>query len=150
MKIDKLLFEHYAELRLRGEFDTFYAPKLQEEIDQLIASGYTHAILNLRLVKFINSTALGAIIKANKRLRAEGGDLVIGQPSSFCRDVLTQIGVDRVVPMFDDVESAKAELLKGMLKEDTPEVIGESNVLFEFDDDARIKTMGGRRTGLAV
>lgn len=150
MKIDKLLYEHFAELRMRGEFDTFYAPKLQEEIDQLIASGTTYAILNLRLVKFINSTALGAIIKANKRLRAEGGDLVIAQPSSFCKDVLTQIGVDRVVPMYDEVETAKKHLLGEMLKDDTPEVIGESNVLFEFDDDERIQTMAGRRTGLGT
>ncbi len=150
MKIDKLLYEHFAEFRLRGEFDTFYAPKLQEEVDQLIASGYTYAILNLRLVKFINSTALGAIIKANKRLRAEGGDLVIAQPSAFCRDVLTQIGVDKVVPMFDEVEDAKNHLLGLMQREDTPTVIGDSNVLFEFDDAERIATMGGRRTGLGT
>lgn len=150
MKFDKLIFEHVAELRLRGEFDTFYAPKLQEEIDQLIAQGYQHVALNLRLVKFINSTALGAIIKANKRLRAEGGDLVIGQPSQFCRDVLTQIGVDKVVPMFDDIEEAKAHLKNTMAKDDTPEVIGESNVLFEFEDADRIAKMGGRRTGLGT
>jgi hypothetical protein len=39
MKIDKLIYEHFAELRLRGEFDTFYAPKLGEEVDKLIGEG---------------------------------------------------------------------------------------------------------------
>ncbi|MDP6424033.1 MAG: STAS domain-containing protein [Planctomycetota bacterium] len=150
MKIDKLLFEHYAELRLRGEFDTFYAPKLGEEIDQLISSGYTHTILNMRLVKFINSTALGSIIKANKRLRAEGGELVLAQPSGFCLDVLTKIGVDKVVPMFSDSDAARDHLLKGMTDDGAPQVIGESNVLFEFDDADRIGTMKGRRTGLGT
>lgn len=150
MKIDKLLYEHYAELRLRGEFDTFYAPKLQEEIDALIATGYTWAILNLRLIKFINSTALGAIIKANKRMRAEGGDLVIAQASAFAKEVLTQIGVDKVVPMYDDAEEAKDALMLKMGKDETPQVIGESNVLFEFEDGERVSIMGGRRTGLGT
>lgn len=150
MKIDKLLYEHFAELRLRGEFDTFYAPKLQEEIDGLIASGYTWVVLNLRLVKFINSTALGAIIKANKRMRAEGGELVIAQASSFAKEVLTQIGVDRVVPMFDEVEAAQEHLLSKMFAGETAQVIGESNVLFEFEDEERIAIMGGRRTGLGT
>ncbi|MCA8972409.1 MAG: STAS domain-containing protein [Planctomycetes bacterium] len=150
MKIDKLLYEHFAELRLRGEFDTFYAPKLQEEIDSLISSGTTWVILNLRLVKFINSTALGAIIKANKRMRAEGGELVIAQPSAFAKEVLTQIGIDRVVPMFDDVEAAQEHLMSRMFDDETPGVIGESNVLFEFADSERIDIMGGRRTGLGT
>jgi anti-anti-sigma factor len=150
MKIDKLLYEHFAELRLRGEFDTFYAPRLTDEVDQLIATGYRHVILNLRLVKFINSTALGSIIKANKRARAEGGDLVVAQPSGFVRDVMTQIGVDRVVPMFDDFEKAKEHLQKQMQRDDTPTVIGDSTVLFEVEEPERIAKLGGRRTGLGT
>ena len=150
MKIDKLLYEHHAELRLRGEFDTFYAPKLQEEIDGLVASGMLYGILNMRLVKFINSTALGSIIKANKRMRAEGGELVIASPSSFCKDVLTQIGVDKVVPMFDEVDGAVAHLYDKMGGQEAPDVIGESNVLFELEDDARIEVMKGRRTGVGT
>lgn len=150
MKIDKLLYEHFAELRLRGEFDTFYAPKLQEEIDALLAAEFRWVILNLRLVKFINSTALGAIIKANKRMRAEGGELVIAQPSAFAKEVLTQIGIDKVVPMFDEVDEAKASLVAKMGSDEAPEVIGESNVLFEFEDAERIGIMGGRRNGLGT
>ena len=41
--------------------------------ETLVERGVNHLILDLRLVKFINSTALGAVIKAHKRCRAEGG-----------------------------------------------------------------------------
>ncbi|MFQ5503815.1 MAG: STAS domain-containing protein [Planctomycetota bacterium] len=150
MKIDKLLYEHLAELRLRGEFDSFYAPKLQEEVDQLIQSGVLYTVLNLRLVKFINSTAIGAIIKANKRFRTEGGELAIGQPSSFCREVLTKLGIDKLVPMFEDVEAAKEHLMEKMETEGPPQVIGESNVLFTFPDAERGELLGHRSTGIGT
>ena len=52
-------------------------------IAALIERGTNHLLLDMRLVKFINSTALGAIIRVHKRCKAEGGELVISQPSSF-------------------------------------------------------------------
>ena len=57
MKIDKTQFDDYAILTLKGEFDTFYCPSLMAEVDELIDRGVNHLILNMRLVKFINSTA---------------------------------------------------------------------------------------------
>jgi anti-anti-sigma factor len=58
--------DDHAILHLRGEFDTYYVPLLQKEIDDLAKAGIVRVVLNLRLVKFINSTALGAIIKSSK------------------------------------------------------------------------------------
>lgn len=97
-------------LHLRGEFDTYYCAHLQEEIDGLIKAGVVRVVLNLRLVKFINSTALGAIIKASKLLSAQGGRLAISRPSSFCRDIIEKVGLDRVVSIFDTDEDAGANL----------------------------------------
>ena len=103
--------ESHAILHLRGEFDTYYVPRLQEEIDSLLKAGVRHAVLNLRLVKFVNSTALGAMIKASKLLDREGGKLVIARPSKFCRDILEKVGLDRVIPIFDTDEAAAAALM---------------------------------------
>jgi anti-anti-sigma factor len=105
--------EDHAVLHLRGEFDTYYVPVLQQEIDALIKAGVVHAILDLRFVKFINSTALGAIIKASKLLHAKGGRLVIAHPSVFCRDIIEKVGLDRVVNVFDTTEDAAASLADG-------------------------------------
>ncbi|MCB9915417.1 MAG: STAS domain-containing protein [Planctomycetes bacterium] len=102
--------ENYAILHLRGEFDTYYVPLLQEEIDSLLKAGVPNAVLNMRLVRFLNSTALGAILKASKQLSAEGGKLVISRPSKFSRDILEKVGLDRVVPVYDTDEEAAANL----------------------------------------
>jgi anti-sigma B factor antagonist len=105
--------EDFATIHLRGEFDTFYVKDLQEQVEALTQSGVKRLILNLRQVKFINSTALGAIIKASKTLTAIGGKMVIARPSTFCRDIITKVGVDRVVPLFDSDEEAREALFGG-------------------------------------
>jgi anti-anti-sigma factor len=102
--------ESYAILYLAGEFDTYYVPALQEEVDGLLKANVNNAVLNLRLVKFINSTALGAIIKASKQFGDSGGRMVIAHPSKFCRDILEKVGLDRVVSIYDTDEEAAANL----------------------------------------
>ena len=98
--------ENFSILHLRGEFDTFYCVHLQKEIDSLVAAGVMRIALNLRRVTFINSIALGAIIKASKTLAGEGGKLVIARPSTFCRDIMEKVGLNRVVPIFDTDDEA--------------------------------------------
>lgn len=134
--------ENHAILHLRGEFDTYYVPRLQEEVEGLIKAGVKHAVLNLRLVKFINSTALGAIIKAAKQLDAEGGKLVISRPSKFCRDIIEKVGLDRVVPMYDTDEDAAANLGGAPTEQASDEDAFEedsSSVLFSPVDASRIE-----------
>ncbi len=146
--------ETHAILHLKGEFDTFYCPALQKEIDSLISAGMVHLVLNLRLVKFINSTALGAVIKASKVLGSHDGKLVISRPSAFCRDIIEKVGLDRVVPVHDNDEAAVKALTEGrkrtaasrfsddLLEDDT-------SILFGLIDGTRVEHFlaPGRRLG---
>jgi anti-anti-sigma factor len=134
--------DDHAILHLRGEFDTYYVPHLQKEIDDLVKAGIPRVILNLRLVKFINSTALGAIIKASKGLAAKQGKLVISRPSAFCRDILEKVGLDRVVGVFDSDEAAAASFARPQApRAPTVEDPAEesSSVLFAAVDEGRIE-----------
>jgi len=125
--------ENYAILYLAGEFDTYYVPALQEEVDGLLKANVNSAVLNLRLVKFINSTALGAIIKASKQFGDAGGRMVIAHPSKFCRDILEKVGLDRVVPIYDTDEEAAANLDKSAPAADAAE-----DAIFEEDKSSVI------------
>ena len=62
--------DDHVVLHIRGE--RHHCHLLEEEIAAIQKNGIHQAVLNLRLVKFINSTALGAIIKASKALGKEG------------------------------------------------------------------------------
>ena len=137
--------ENYSVLHLRGEFDTFYCSHLQKEIDELVNAGVTNIVLNLRLVKFINSTALGAIIKASKGVAAAGGKLLISRPSAFCRDILEKVGLDRVVPVHDSDEAAGAAFAAGKDEGDGGEASDEdvlddeTTIMFSPKDAERIE-----------
>ncbi len=134
--------DNYAILHLRGEFDTYYVKDLQQEIDELVKGGVFRAVLSLRLVKFINSTALGSIIKASKTLTAKGGKLVISRPSSFCREIIEKVGLDRVVPIFDDeeqaIQAAVSAGTKSATKSPALKVEDETSVIFSPTDEKRI------------
>jgi anti-anti-sigma factor len=147
MKIDKSLHDDYAVLTLKGEFDTFYVPALQQEVENLVERGIAHVVLDMRLVKFINSTAIGAIIKAHKRCRAENGDLMIAQPSNFVRDVMRKVGIDQMITMHDSEQEAQKAIIKNLNQR---ELAGEApvdheKVMITFPDETRNKMLGGRR-----
>jgi len=135
--------DNFTILHLRGEFDTFYCALLQKEIDGLVASGVNRIALNLRLVKFINSTALGAIIKASKSLSAKGGKMVISRPSVFCKDIMEKVGLDRVVPMFDSDEAAGTALFADRKDASKSKALEEpeddTSVLFAPTDPKRVE-----------
>ncbi|GDY02102.1 hypothetical protein LBMAG49_14310 [Planctomycetota bacterium] len=146
MQIDKSFHDEFASLTLKGEFDTFYCPALQQEVEDLIERGMSHLILDMSKVTFINSTAIGAIIKVHKRCRAENGELVIARPSNFVRDVMRKVGIDKLVSMFETDQEAQKSIIKRLNQR---ELAGEApvdseKVLIHFPDDIRNKMLGGR------
>jgi anti-anti-sigma factor len=147
MKIDKSLQDDYAILSLRGEFDTFHVPSLQEEAESLLARGIHHIVLNMRFVKFINSTALGCIIKIQRLCKAESGELVIAHPSSFVRDIMGKLGIDQVVSVFDDEDAAIKHVISSLnaleFANDAP--VDQEKVLVAFDDETLIRQLGGHK-----
>ncbi|MFT5284601.1 MAG: anti-anti-sigma factor [Planctomycetota bacterium] len=134
--------DSYTILHLHGEFDTYYCPFFQKEIDDLVEAGSTHIVLNLRMVKFLNSTAMGAIIRAGSQLGKLNGKLAISRPSAFSREVLEKVGLERLVPIFDSDESAGEAVMarpKGDPLSDASIEDDESLVLFTLDDAERIE-----------
>ena len=147
MKIDKSQHDDYATLTLKGEFDTFYCRDLLDAVEEQIERGVNHLILDMHLVKFINSTALGAVIKTHKRCRAEDGDLVVAQPSPFVRDVMTKVGIDKLIDLHDDDASATKAIVKHLNKRElTGEApVDQEKVLVTFRDDTRNQMLGGKK-----
>jgi stage II sporulation protein AA (anti-sigma F factor antagonist) len=137
MKFEREIHGAVAVLSLRGEFDSFVVNNFLEEVEALTVSGIRHLILDMRTVKFIMSTAIGAIVKSRKQLKELGGELVIAQPSSFVRDVLESLGLTRVIRIFESNEAAVATLAKQPAEPDLP--TGNSALLHFADADLQKK-----------
>ena len=62
---------------VRGEIDLFTAPELKQKLTDAIEGGKTRIVVDLTQTTFLDSTALGVLIGAVKRLRTRDGALVI-------------------------------------------------------------------------
>ncbi len=94
---------------LKGEFDTFVTSAFTREITRVLGEGLPRIVLNMAQVTFVNSTALGAMIKVRKAARAAGGELVVAAPSATVREAMESLGLERLFPIYlDDVLALEA------------------------------------------
>ena len=62
---------------VRGDVDLYSAPELRRSLDELIGSGKTRVLVDLTETSFIDSTTLGVLVGAIKRLRVHDGRLAL-------------------------------------------------------------------------
>jgi len=64
-------------LTATGELDIATAPAFREALLTLIAAGHARVVVDLDSVTFMDSTGLGVLASANKRMRSEGRELLV-------------------------------------------------------------------------
>jgi ABC-type transporter Mla MlaB component len=64
-------------MQLGGEIDVYTAPRLREAIVAAINAGHTQLVVDVEKVDFLDSTGLGVLVGALKKVRADGGTLDI-------------------------------------------------------------------------
>lgn len=62
-------------IEVKGEIDVYTAPALREEISSLVDAEHTTIVVDLTQVSFMDSTGLGVLVGALKKVRTLGGDL---------------------------------------------------------------------------
>lgn len=122
-------------LTLKGEFDSFVTGAFTREIENCLQEGAHSIVLNMRLVKFVNSTALGSMIKARKLCLAAHGNLVVSQAAPAVREAMESLGLDRLFQLFDDDDAALAALEGGGAVDLEGE--GESTVMIYVPESSR-------------
>jgi anti-sigma B factor antagonist len=58
-----------------GEIDVYTAPRLREEITELVAAGTYNLVIDMSEVEFLDSTGLGVLVGGLKKVRAHDGSL---------------------------------------------------------------------------
>ena len=75
-------------LEVGGEVDVYTAPRLRERLVELVEGGARKVIVDLSRVEFLDSTGLGVLVGALKRLRAAGGTPGVGLwPRTVAQDL---------------------------------------------------------------
>jgi anti-sigma B factor antagonist len=86
-------------VKLRGECDISSAPHLREVLRPLVPPEVTQLTVDVNGLDFIDSTGLGVIVGALRRLREAGGDLTMTGAQGAVRRVLEVTRLDKAIPL---------------------------------------------------
>ncbi|NLC97838.1 MAG: STAS domain-containing protein, partial [Actinomycetales bacterium] len=86
----------------------YTAPKLREVIISAIDRGNTRLIVDIEKVAFLDSTGLGVLVGALKRVRADNGSLDIVCTSERLLRIFDITGLDRVFQLHRSVDHVMA------------------------------------------
>ena len=89
-----------------GEIDVYSAPTLRDQLNGLVAAGHHHLIVDMQGVEFLDSTGLGVLVGALKRVRAHEGSLLLVCTQERLLKIFRITGLAKVFPIYDSVETA--------------------------------------------
>jgi anti-sigma B factor antagonist len=89
-----------------GEVDLFTAPEFKQRVMAPIAAGVKRVIVDLTGTAFLDSSSLGVLIGAHRRLKARGGRLVVACANESIVKTFRITGLDGVFEVVDSVEAA--------------------------------------------
>ena len=95
---------------VRGEIDLFTAPELKQKLTDAIEGGKSRIVVDLTQTTFLDSTALGVLIGAVKRLRSRDGRLTIVNVDQNIAKTFEITGLDQIFSILGTREEAIAAL----------------------------------------
>ena len=90
-----------------GEIDLYSAPALKRDISEAIDSGEKRIIVDLSGATFVDSTTIGLLVGAQKRLKEQGGSLGVVCPEPGVRRLFDITGAERLFELYDSREEAE-------------------------------------------
>ena len=89
-----------------GEIDVYTAPRLREQLVDLVADGKYHLIVDMERVDFLDSTGLGVLVGGLKRVRAHDGSLRLVCTQERILKIFRITGLTKVFPIHSSREEA--------------------------------------------
>jgi anti-anti-sigma factor len=97
-------------INLTGTMDALGAQAVDLKFNA-ISGSQNKVIVNLEKVDYLSSMGIRTIIMGAKVVQRNNGKMVILQPSADVEKVLTESGVDTLIPIFQEMSAAEQLLL---------------------------------------
>ncbi|MCU1454470.1 MAG: anti-sigma factor antagonist [Acidimicrobiales bacterium] len=108
LRLDVTERDGWAVLAVGGEIDVATAPRLREQLITLVNDGHHRIVVDLGSVDFLDSTGLGVLVGALKRVRTHDGDLALVCDEPRILKVFEITGLTKVFAMYGSVDQAVA------------------------------------------
>jgi anti-sigma B factor antagonist len=92
-----------------GEIDLFTAPEFKQRMSAPIDAGRSRLVVDLSATTFIDSSSLGVLIGAHRRLKLRGGTLLVACDNEAITKTFKITGLDGVFAVAPTVEDALSD-----------------------------------------
>ena len=96
-------------IAVSGEVDLFTAPEFKQRVSAAIDGGAERVIVDLSATVFIDSSSLGVLIGAHRRLKLRGGALLVVCDSEAIAKTFKITGLDGVFTLAGSVDEALSD-----------------------------------------
>ena len=103
---DRKVDEDTHLVSVSGEIDLFTAPEFKQHISAPIDAGRGTVVVDLTGTTFIDSSSLGVLIGAHRRLKLRGGSLVIVCDNDAITKTFRITGLDGVFTLMESLNDA--------------------------------------------
>lgn len=93
-------------IEVAGEIDVYTAPKLREQLVEIVDAGQYHIVVDMRGVEFLDSTGLGVLVGGLKRVRQHDGSLRLVCTQERILKIFRITGLTKVFTIHDTLEDA--------------------------------------------
>jgi anti-sigma B factor antagonist len=97
-----------ARVTIAGEIDMATIPPLERARERVLAQNPTQVVIDLRDVRFIDSSGLKFLLETDRLSRRNGWTLQLVRPAETAMRVLTLTGVDKHLPFIDGGEHQRS------------------------------------------
>ena len=108
-----------------GEIDVYTAPRLREQLVDLVADGKYHLVVDMERVDFLDSTGLGVLVGGLKRVRAHDGSLRLVCTQERILKIFRITGLTKVFPIHASVDEAVARHRVSASRQRRPSTAGK-------------------------
>ena len=89
-----------------GEIDVYTAPQLRSALNDAVADGARHLVVDMTGTEFLDSTGLGVLVGGLKRVRTMDGDLELVCSSEKILKVFRITGLTKVFTIHPTIDEA--------------------------------------------
>ena len=100
--------EPYTLVEIAGEADVTNTDDLRRLLDEEVSQQPRTLIIDLSGLRFMDSSALHVILRANRAMDRQGGVLALAAPREPVAKMLRLTAADQLIPVYSSVSEATA------------------------------------------
>jgi anti-anti-sigma factor len=108
---DELVGQGLHRVRLAGRLDVQGNQEIETRFTAITATTHDKFVIDMSQVNFVASIGIRLLVSCAKANASRGGRFVLASLQPLVRETFVTAGIDNLIPLYADVETAIAELV---------------------------------------